>query len=194
MSFVSRLSFIFICVSFLFCNSVFAEYSVVMKDTGKVVKGEYIQEDAQIVVLSVDHVNLTFKKSLLDLDKMKILNQSVKPEPKPTDARTIPLANTTPQQQEQKPKESVVDVARKNNEQRTGNSVKFSEGDKPESSLSPEKKEELIKKYKSNIETLESEIKALKEKNASEEIIRDRQNQIDDLQKKIKLLSGEKIN
>ncbi len=193
MSFVSRLSFIFICVSFLFCTSVFAEYSVVMKDTGKVVKGEYVQEDDQIVVLSVDHVNLTFKKSLLDLDKMKTLNQSIKVEPKPTDAKTIPLANT-PQQQEQKPQVSVVDVAKKNNEHRTGNSVKFSEGDKPESSLSPEKKEELIRKYKSNIEALESDIKTLKEKNASEEIIRDRQNQIDDLQKKIKLLSGEKIN
>jgi hypothetical protein len=192
MSFVSRLSFIFICVSFLFCTSVFAEYSVVMKDTGKVVKGEYVQEDDQIVVLSVDHINLTFKKSLLDLDKMKTLNQSLKPEPKPTDAKTIPIATTAPPQE--KPKESVVDVARKNNEQRTGNSVKFSEGDKPESSLSPEKKEELIRKYKKNIEDLESDIKTLKEKNASEEIIRDRQNQIDELQKKIKLLSGEKLN
>ncbi|MCI0614513.1 hypothetical protein L0244_16115, partial [bacterium] len=163
-----------------------------MKDTGKVVKGEYVQEDEQILVITVDHVNLTFKKSLLDLEKMKTLNQSVKPEPKPTDAKTIPLANTPAQKQEQKPNVSVVDVARKNNEQRTGNAVKFSEGDKPESSLSPEKKEELIRKYKKNIEDLESEIKTLKEKNASEEIIRDRQTQIDDLQKKIKLLSGEK--
>jgi hypothetical protein len=194
MSFVSRLSFIFICVSFLFCASVFAEYTVVMKDTGKVVKGEYIQEDEQILVINVNHVNLTFKKSLLDLEKMKTLNQSVKSEPKPTDAKTIKLAAPESAQQEQKPKVSVADVARKNNEQRTGNSVKFSEGDKPESSLSPEKKEELIRKYKKNIEDLESEIKTLKEKNASEELIRDRQTQIDDLQKKIKLLSGEKIN
>jgi hypothetical protein len=194
MSFVSRLSFIFICVSFLFCTSVFAEYTVVMKDTGKVVKGEYVQEDEQILVINVNHVNLTFKKSLLDLEKMKTLNQSVKPEPKPTDAKTIPLANNPSPPQEQKPKVSVADVARKNNEQRTGSSVKFTEGDKPESSLSPEKKEELIRKYKKNIEVLESEIKTLKEKDVSEEIIRDRQTQIDDLQKKIKLLSGEKIN
>jgi hypothetical protein len=194
MSFVSRLSFIFICVSFLFCASVFAEYTIVMKDTGKVVKGEYIQEDEQILVINVNHVNLTFKKSLLDLEKMKTLNQSVKSEPKPTDAKTIKLAAPESAQQEQKPKVSVADVARKNNEQRTGNSVKFSEGDKPESSLSPEKKEELIRKYKKNIEDLESEIKTLKEKNSSEELIRDRQTQIDDLQKKIKLLSGEKIN
>jgi hypothetical protein len=41
---------------------------------------------------------------------------------------------------------------------------------------------------------LEADIKTLKAKNASEEIINDRQTQIDDLQKKIKLLSGEKLN
>lgn len=194
MSFVSRLSFIFICVTFLFCTAVFAEYTVVMKDTGKVIKGEFVQENDQILVITKDHVSLTFKKALLDLEKMKTLNQSVTEEPKPTDAKTIKLAAPESAQQEQKPKVSVADVARKNSEQRTGNSVKFSEGDKPESSLSPEKKEELIRKHKKTIEDLESEIKTLKEKNASEEIIRDRQTQIDDLQKKIKLLSEEKSN
>lgn len=190
-----RLGFIFICVSVVLCTTAFAEYTVVVKESGKVIKGEYVQEDDQILVLSVDHINLTFKKNLLDLEKMKTLNQSVKPEAKPTDAKTIQIGNTTPtQQQEPKPKMSVVDVARKNTEERTGNAVKFSEGDKPESLLSPEKKEELIRKYKSNIEGLEAEIKGLKAKNASEEIINDRQTQIDDLQKKIKLLSGQKLN
>lgn len=189
--FVSRLSLILVCVSFLFCTSVFAEYSVVMRDSGKVIKGQFVQEDDQIIVLSVDHVSLTFKKSLLDLEKMKTLNQSARPEPKPGDAKTIQIAAPPPQIQ-QKPKASVVDVARKNNEERTGSAVKFSEGDKPESLLSPEKKEQLIRKHKSTIEQLESEIKTLKEKKASEEIIRDRQTQIDELQKKIKLLSDEK--
>ena len=194
MSFVSRLSFIIICVGFLFCTSVSAEYSVVMKDTGKVIKGEFVQENDQIVVITKDHVSLTFKKALLDLEKMKTLNQSVTEEPKATDVKTIKLAAPESAKQEQKPQVSVADVARKNSEQRTGTSVKFTEGDKPESSLSPEKKEELIRRYKKNIEDLESEIKTLKEKNASEEMIRDRQTQIDDLQKKIKLLSGEKPN
>ena len=189
-----RLSLLFVCLSFLLCTAVFAEYTVVMKDTGKVIKGEFVQENDQIVVITKDHVSLTFKKALLDLEKMKTLNELVKPEPKATDAKTIQINNTPTVPQEEKPKESVVDVARKNNESRTGNSVKFSEGDKPESLLSPEKKEELIRKYKSNIEQLEAEIKTLKAKNASEEIISDRQTQIDDLQKKIKLLSGEKPN
>jgi hypothetical protein len=189
-----RLSLLFVCISFLLCTAVFAEYTVVMKDTGKVIKGEFVQENDQIVVITKDHVSLTFKKALLDLEKMKTLNESVKPEPKATDAKTIQINNTPAVPQEEKPKESVVDVARKNNESRTGNSVKFSEGDKPESLLSPEKKEELVRKYKSNIEQLEAEIKTLKAKNASEEIISDRQTQIDDLQKKIKLLSGEKPN
>jgi hypothetical protein len=165
-----------------------------VKESGKVVKGEYVQEDDQILVLNVDHVNLTFKKSLLDLEKMKSLNQSAKPEPKATDAKTIELGSNAAPVQEEKPKVSVVDVARKNTEQRTGTAVKFSEGDKPQSLLSPEKKEELIRKYKSNIEQLETEIKDLKEKNGSEETIRNRQTQIDELQKKIKLLSGEKLN
>jgi hypothetical protein len=189
-----RLSLLFVCISFLLCTAVFAEYTVVMKDTGKVIKGEFVQENDQIVVITKDHVSLTFKKALLDLEKMKTLNESVKPEPKATDAKTIQINNMPAVPQEEKPKESVVDVARKNNESRTGNSVKFSEGDKPESLLSPEKKEELVRKYKSNIEQLEAEIKTLKAKNASEEIISDRQTQIDDLQKKIKLLSGEKPN
>lgn len=193
---VLRLSFIFVCVSVLFCAFVFAtEYSVVMKDSGKVIKGEFVQENDQIVVISKDHVSLTFKKALLDLEKMKTLNQSMKAEPKPTDPKTLQLATSGPAGAvEEKPKQSVADVARKNTEQRTGNAVKFSEGDKPESTLSPEKKDELIRKYKSNIEDLETDIKSLKAKNASEEIIRDRQTQIDDLQKKIKLLSGEKLN
>lgn len=194
MSFVSRLSFIFICVSFLFSISAFAEYTVVMKDTGKVIKGEFVQENDQIIVITKDHVSLTFKKALLDLEKMKTLNESVTPAPKSTDVKTIPINNTPAAVQEEKPKVSVADLARKNTESRTGNAVKFSEGDKPESSLSPEKKEELIRKYKKSIDDLESEIKNLKEKNASEEILRDRQTQIDDLQKKIKLLSGEKPN
>jgi hypothetical protein len=191
---VSRLSFVFVCVSFLLCTFVFAEYSVVMKDTGKVITGEFVQENDQIVVITKDHVSLTFKKALLDLEKMKTLNESAKPEPKPTDAKTIQINNMPTAVPEEKPKVSVADVARKNNETRTGNSVKFSEGDKPESMLSPEKKDELIRKYKSEIEDLENEIKTLKAKNASEEIIRDRQTQIDDLEKKIKLLSGEKPN
>jgi hypothetical protein len=189
-----RLSLLFVCVSFLLCTAVFAEYTVVMKDTGKVIKGEFVQENDQIVVITKDHVSLTFKKALLDLEKMKTLNESEKPEPKPTDAKTIKINNVPTVPQDQKPKESVADVARKNNESRTGNSVKFTEGDKPESLLSPEKKEELIKKYKSNVEALEAEIKTLKEKDASEEIIRDRQTQIEELEKKIKLLSEEKLN
>jgi hypothetical protein len=191
---VSRLSFVLACVGFLICTFVFAEYSVVMRDTGKVITGEFVQENDQIVVITKDHVSLTFKKALLDLEKMKTLNQSVKPEPKPTDAKTIQINNAPAAVPEEKPKVSVVDVARKNNETRTGNAVKFSEGDKPESLLSPEKKDELIRKYKQDIEALETEIKTLKAKNASEDIIRDRQTQIDDLQKKIKLLSPEKSN
>lgn len=190
----SRLSLIFVCASFLLCTAVFAEYTVVMKDTGKVIKGEFVQENDQIVVITKDHVSLTFKKALLDLEKMKTLNESVKSEPKATDAKTLEIHNTPAVPVEEKQKESVVDVARKNTEQRTGNAVKFSEGDKPESLLSPEKKEELVRKYKGQVEQLEAEIKTLKAKNASEEIIRDRQTQIDDLQKKIKLLSGEKLN
>lgn len=189
-----RLSLLFVCISFLLCTAVFAEYTVVMKDTGKVIKGEFVQENDQIVVITKDHVSLTFKKALLDLEKMKTLNESVKPEPKATDAKTIQINNAPAVPQEEKPKESVVDVARKNNESRTGNSVKFSEGDKPESLLSPEKKEELIRKYKGQVEQLESEVKTLKEKGSPEDIIKDRQTQIDDLQKKIKLLSGEKPN
>jgi hypothetical protein len=193
---VSRLSSILVCVSVLFCTFVFAsEYSVVMKDSGKVIKGEFVQENDQIVVITKDHVSLTFKKALLDLEKMKTLNQTMKAEPKPTDPRTLQLATSGPAGAvEEKPKESVADVARKNTEQRTGNAVKFSEGDKPESTLSPEKKDELIRKYKGQVEQLEAEIKTLKEKGSSEEIIKDRQTQIDDLQKKIKLLSGEKLN
>jgi hypothetical protein len=189
----SRLSLIFVCASILLCTAVFAEYTVVMKDTGKVIKGEFVQENDQIVVITKDHVSLTFKKALLDLEKMKTLNESVKPEPKATDAKTLQI-NTPAVPEEEKRQESVADVARKNTEQRTGNAVKFSEGDKPESLLSPEKKEELVRKYKSQVEQLEAEIKTLKAKNASEEIIRGRQTQIDDLQKKIKLLSGEKLN
>ena len=191
---VSRLSFVFVCVSFLLCTFVFAEYTVVMKDTGKVIKGEFVQENDQILVITKDHVSLTFKKALLDLEKMKTLNESVKPEPKATDAKTIPINNTPAVPAEEKRQESVVDVARKNTEQRTGNAVKFTEGDKPESVLSPEKKEELIRRYKGQVEQLEADIKTLKEKGSSEEIIKDRQTQIDDLQKKIKLLSGEKLN
>jgi hypothetical protein len=188
-----RLSLIFACVSFLFCTAVFAEYTVVMKDTGKVIKGEFVQENDQIVVITKDHVSLTFKKALLDLEKMKTLNESLKPEPKATDAKTIQM-NNKPVVPVEQPKESVADVARKNTESRTGTAVKFSEGDKPESSLSPEKKEELIRKYKSDVEQLESEVKILKEKGSSEEIIKDRESQIEDLQRKIKLLSGEKLN
>jgi hypothetical protein len=165
-----------------------------MRDSGKVITGEFVQENDQIVVISKDHVSLTFKKALLDLEKMKTLNESFKPEPKPTDAKTIPITHAPAAVQEEKPKESVVDVARKNNQSRTGNAVKFSEGDKPESSLSEEQKEQLIRKYKGNIDDLEAEIKTLKAKNASEDVIRDRQTQMDDLQKKIKLLSGEKPN
>jgi MoxR-like ATPase len=190
----SRLSLIFVCAGILLCTAVFAEYTVVMKDTGKVIKGEFVQENDQILVITKDHVSLTFKKALLDLEKMKTLNEAVKPEPKPTDARTIQINNTPAVPVEEDHKESVVDVARKNNEQRTGNAVKFSEGDKPESTLSPEKKEELIRKYKGQVEQLEADVKALKEKGSAEEIIKDRQTQIDDLQKKIKLLSGEKLN
>jgi hypothetical protein len=190
----SRLSLIFVCASILFCTEVFAEYTVVMKDTGKVIKGEFVQENDQIVVITKDHVSLTFKKALLDLEKMKTLNESVKAEPKATDAKTIHINNTPTVPVEEKRQESVADVARKNNEQRTGNAVKFSEGDKPESLLSPEKKEELVRKYKAQVEELENEIKTLKEKGSSEEVIKDRQNQIDDLEKKIKLLSGEKLN
>jgi hypothetical protein len=189
-----RLSLIFVFVSVLLCTAVFAEYTVVMKDTGKVIKGEFVQENDQIIVITKDHVSLTFKKSLLDLEKMKILNQSVTPAPKPTDAKTIQMAAPAPPQKEEKPKVSVVDVARRNNEQRTGNAVKFSEGDKPESLLSPEKKEELVRKYKAQVEQLESEVKTLREKGSSEEIIKEKQTQIDELQKKIKLLSGEKSN
>jgi len=190
----SRISLIFVCASILVCTAVFAEYTVVMKDTGKVIKGEFVQENDQILVITKDHVSLTFKKALLDLEKMKTLNESVKPEPKATDAKTIPINNTPAVPAEEKRQESVVDVARKNTEQRTGNAVKFTEGDKPESVLSPEKKEELIRRYKGQVEQLEADIKTLKEKGSSEEIIKDRQTQIDDLQKKIKLLSGEKLN
>jgi hypothetical protein len=190
----SRISLMFVCANILLCTAVFAEYTVVMKDTGKVIKGEFVQENDQIIVITKDHVSLTFKKALLDLEKMKTLNEAVKPQVKATDAKTIQINNTPTVPVEQKPKESVADVARKNNESRTGNAVKFSEGDKPESLLSPEKKEELVRKYKGQVEQLEAEIKSLKEKESSEEIIKDRQTQIDDLQKKIKLLSGEKLN
>ncbi len=187
----SRLWLISFCTCFLFSTSVFAEYSVVMRDSGKIVKGELVQETDQTIVLKVDNVNLTFKKNLLDLEKMKTLNES-QPAQKPTDAKTISIGNVPPATK--KPQVSVADLARKVSQDRKGNATSLTEGDRPQSTLSPEKKAELARTYKSHIEEKEAQIKSLKENGASAALIGEKEKELEDLKKKLKFLTNDQSN
>jgi len=187
----SRLCLISFCICFLFSTNVFAEYSVVMRDSGKIVKGELVQETDQTIVLKVDNVNLQFKKNLLDLEKMKTLNES-QPAQKPTDGKTFSVGNAPPAQK--KPEVPVADLARKVSQDRKGNATPLTEGDRPQSTLSPEKIAQLVRTCKSRIEETEAQIKSLKEKGASAAMIGEKEKELEDLQKKLKFLTHEKPN
>ncbi len=57
-----------------------ADYEVVLKNSGKVIHGDLLSEDANTVTLKVNRAEVTFKKDRLDLARMKELNH---PQPAP---------------------------------------------------------------------------------------------------------------
>jgi hypothetical protein len=71
----------------------FADYKVVVKKSGKVIEGKFVSEDDKTINLtSPDGIRISFKKELLDLDKMKELNASLQtqapPPPPPAPKKT----------------------------------------------------------------------------------------------------------
>ena len=67
-----------ICLLFLFLVPFFANaetlYKVVIKKTGKVIEGKLVSDTPDSIQIISNGLQVTLKKELLDLDKMKELN------------------------------------------------------------------------------------------------------------------------
>ncbi len=70
----SILTCVFICLAVTLCFS--GDYKVVIKSSGKIIEGDYIHETDDTIYMDVNGIQLQFKKSLLDFDKMKELNKT----------------------------------------------------------------------------------------------------------------------
>jgi len=57
------------------------DYQVVLKDTGKVIHGDFLYEDAHTITLQMGSVETSFKKDRLDLDRMRELNKASRVSP-----------------------------------------------------------------------------------------------------------------
>src|SRR5262245_13658242 len=65
-----------ILVLLLLPGTSFTEnYKVVNKNTGKITEGRLLREDETTIYLEIKGVQVNFKKSLLDLEKMNALNE-----------------------------------------------------------------------------------------------------------------------
>jgi hypothetical protein len=53
-----------------------ADYQVVFKDSGKVIHGDFVQEDAKAITLKVGNTEVSFRKEALDLKRMRELNSA----------------------------------------------------------------------------------------------------------------------
>jgi len=102
-----------------------SQYKVVIKKTGKIVEGELIWEDDQIVQIREHGLKETFHKDQLDVEKMKTLNVGYQP---PTAPKTITIG---PEHPAPPPEPSLVDLAKTLQASRTGKARGFKEGDKP---------------------------------------------------------------
>ena len=78
------------------------DYQVVLKDSGKVIHGDFLYEDAKVVTLQVGGVETSFKKDRLDLERMRALNgaarvasaaPAARPELPPKEVGTAALRN-----------------------------------------------------------------------------------------------------
>jgi len=145
MTLISRYSFKRFSVTLAFLSIVFlgsaafAEYTVVMLSSGKVIKGELVSESDELVILRVEGVNVQFKKNQLDLEKMKSLNQGQQPTKAPAkmqentiQEKTITNFSLPPDKKQQNI--PLAELAKKTNQERTGNSKLLTEGDSPCSS------------------------------------------------------------
>lgn len=102
------LSCIFVCLTLTICFS--GDYKVVIKSTGKIIEGDYNHETDNTIYLDVNGIQVQFKKSLLDFDKMKELNKTLpkekeKPISKEFDRkeREINLYGTKPPEKKEPP-------------------------------------------------------------------------------------------
>jgi hypothetical protein len=138
------------------------EYKVVLKKSGKLMEGKYIREDEQYIYLISDGVKVNFKKSLLDLDKMKELNGS--------ENKATPQTNINELKEESDSEHSPLAAAAENaRKKKTGNSRIYTDADRSIVSEDERaKKEEKVEKeqpkspeaagYLQTIENLDKEI------------------------------------
>jgi hypothetical protein len=54
-----------------------ADYQVVLKNSGKIIHGEFLAEDATTITLKINTAEVSFKKEKLDLARMKELNPPI---------------------------------------------------------------------------------------------------------------------
>src|SRR4051812_38477712 len=66
----------FLVVLLLSAAASCSDYQVVLKNSGKIIGGDFLFEDANTITLQVNKVEVSFKKERLDLERMKELNQS----------------------------------------------------------------------------------------------------------------------
>src|SRR6187551_3720236 len=96
--------FLCILVVLMLPAIAFAEYKVVIKKSGRVIEGRYVKEDDKSIYMVSDGIQLTFKKELLDLDKMKSLNPET----------TTPAEDATNKSGTKSTNKSVADIAKEN--------------------------------------------------------------------------------
>jgi hypothetical protein len=114
------LFFVFVALPVL----AFDEYNVVLKKNGKVIKGKYVREDQQYIYILSGGVQVNFKKSILDLEKMKELNAVKDNVVAKPDSNPVQESNPV---ETQSPLAAVAEKARKS---KTGKSKVFTDADR----------------------------------------------------------------
>ncbi|HSE40593.1 MAG TPA: hypothetical protein VLH08_07475 [Acidobacteriota bacterium] len=144
------------------------EYRVVLKKNGKVIEGQYVREDEQFIYLVSGGIQVNFKKSILDLERMKQLN--VTKDETETTIDSNPLKEPAPDQ----PQSPLVKAAEKARNNKAGKGKIFTDSDRSktvqqEESEKTEKEESVRPKtpeqagYLEVVENLNKEIERLEQ-------------------------------
>lgn len=163
-----------------------AAYKVVIKKNQKIFEGEFLREDDTSITIKSAGDQLTFKKSLLDLDKMKELNP---PAPTQTSAADENAGRKEPK--------TLAEIAKENKSSQKGTGKVYSDKDRAASwtlhNNDPEVQDLLTK-----IKALEDEIDSLQEGDVSspevQKIIEDRSKELDNLKYKLELYGQDKAD
>ena len=144
------------------------EYKVVLKKNGKVIEGQYVREDEQFIYLVSEGIQVNFKKSILDLERMKQLN--VTRDETETTVDSNQLKEPAPDQ----PQSPLAEAAEKARNNKAGKGKIFTDSDRsktaPQEESEKTEKEEIVRPktpeqagYLEVVENLNKEIERLEQ-------------------------------